>query len=106
MPKLRKYFPRGSHPLAPFSVEIEALSISEALDELRKVVDYVTREASKEMVEKPRNPLTCANVKDLQGILVCTAFPGEPKAWSRSIVEKMSGASDPTCASCKKFKPR
>ncbi|MEM4976173.1 MAG: hypothetical protein QXT64_02490 [Desulfurococcaceae archaeon] len=107
MVKVRKYITKGSHPLAPFTVEIEALNIEDALSELKKVLEAISRDsAQQKTVEKPRNPLTCAHAQDVQGILVCTAFPGEPKAWSRSIVEKVAGANDPACASCRKFKPK
>ncbi|MEM4602054.1 MAG: hypothetical protein QW808_04055 [Desulfurococcaceae archaeon] len=108
MVKVRKYITKNMHPLAPFTVEVEGLTVFEALEELKKALDIISKDATqqKTVAEKPKNPLHCQHVQDVQGILVCTAFPGEPKAWSRELVEKTAGANDPTCINCKKFKPR
>ncbi|MEM4298549.1 MAG: hypothetical protein QW815_09310 [Nitrososphaerota archaeon] len=108
--KVRKYVRRGTHPLAPFTIEIEASSVIEALLELREALDLVARDAATAASEAARreervarNPVNCALAEEFKEVYVCTSAPGEPKVWKKPVSRE---GDDPVCASCRKFKPR
>ncbi|MEM2534043.1 MAG: hypothetical protein QXK12_08495 [Candidatus Nezhaarchaeales archaeon] len=86
MVEITKYVAKTLHPLAPFTIKLEATNMESALDQLKLYLDIIALNASKqtkkEEVEKKeeekkevkeekkatgigRNPLTCARARRL-----------------------------------------
>jgi len=67
--ELRKYVPKGDHPLAPFWLHVAASDVKAALAELEVALSDIKELAKPKEEAKPvkviKNPNHCALVKDL-----------------------------------------
>ncbi|MEM2288726.1 MAG: hypothetical protein QW503_06535 [Sulfolobales archaeon] len=82
MVEVTKYVAKALHPLAPFTIRVEASSIESALEQLQLYLDIIMKQTKKEMEKKEeeakkevkeekkvanvgRNPLTCIRARRL-----------------------------------------
>jgi len=109
--KLRKYVVRGTHPLAPFTVEVEASNVFDALAELQGILTLISREPEKPK-EPVRTPANCLNFKTAEKsskgtLYYVTCSVGDRDHLFSVPVEAFDKRLEvQRCKECKDFKPR
>ena len=110
--KLRKYVVRGTHPLAPFTIEVEATNVFDALAELQGILTLIGREAAEKPKEPVRTPANCANFKTAEKSSSKTLYYVTCQVGNRDHlfsvpVEAFDKRLEvQRCKECKDFKPR
>ena len=109
--KLRKYVVRGTHPLAPFTVEVEASNVFDALAELQGILTLISREPEKPK-EPVRTPANCAHFKTAEKsaskthYYVTCSVGGRENLFSVPVEVFDKRLEVQSCKECKDFKPR
>lgn len=110
--KLRKYVTKGVHPLAPFTVEVEASNVFDALAELQGILALIEREAAERPKEPVRTPANCAHFKTAEKssskthYYVTCSVGGRENLFTVPVEVFDKRLQVQSCKECKDFKPR